>query len=50
MDFPWDAVGTIVGISLIFVLIMCAPSILARLIGEIGTFIRNLFRGDDDDI
>ena len=48
MDFPWDAVGTIVGIGLIFVLIGLAPSILGMLIGEIGRFFRNLFGGDDD--
>ena len=48
MDFPWDALGTILGIGLIFALIMCAPSLLGMLIGEIARFFRNLFGGDDD--
>lgn len=48
MDFPWDAVGIIVGVGLIFLLICCAPSLLGMLIGEIARFFRNLFGGDDD--
>ena len=50
MDFPWDALGTIVGIGLIFALIGFAPGFLLMLIGEIIKFFRNLFGGDDDDI
>ena len=48
MDFPWDALLTIVGIFIIFALIGFAPSILGMLIGEIIRFFRNLFGGDDD--
>ncbi len=49
MDFPWDALGTIVGISLIFLLILLSPYILGALIGQILRFFRNLFGGDDDE-
>ncbi len=48
MDFPWDALGIIVGAGVIFTLIACAPGLLGMLIGEIGRFFRNLFGGDDD--
>ena len=48
MDFPWDALGTIVGVVLILALIAFAPSLLGMLIGEIVRFFRNLFGGDDD--
>lgn len=48
MDFPWDALGIIVGAGLIFALIACAPSLLGMLIGEIARFFRNLFGRDDD--
>ena len=48
MDFPWDALGTIMGIGLIFTLIVLAPDLLGMLIGQIARFFRNLFGGDDD--
>lgn len=48
MDFPWDALGILVGVVLIFALIGFAPSLLGMLIGEIIRFFRNLFGGDDD--
>ena len=49
MDFPWDALGTILGIGLIFTLICLSPYILAGLLGQILRFFRNLFGGDDDE-
>ena len=48
MDFPWDALWTVLGICAIGALVLLAPSILGILIGEIGRFFRNLFGGDDD--
>lgn len=48
MDFPWDALGTIIGIGLIFTLIIFSPYIVIILIGAIIRFFRNLFSGDDD--
>lgn len=50
MSFPVEALFTVIGVTLVLLLIGCAPSLLGMLIGQIGSLIRNIFTKDDDDL
>ena len=50
MEFPWDALFTVIGIALVLVLVFHAPTLLLMLLTGIIKFIKSLFSKEDEDL
>ncbi len=48
MEFPWEALFTVIGIALVLVLIINAPMLIIMLFTGIIRFIGSLFKKEDD--
>lgn len=49
MEFPWEALFTVIGIALVLLLVINAPMILVMLLTGIIRLIRTLFSKQDED-
>ena len=49
MEFPWEIIPTLLGVTAVIIVITAAPAILGSLIGQILRLFRNLLGGGDDD-
>ena len=48
MDFPWDALFTVIGIGLVLTLVINAPTLILMLFTGFIRFITSLFTKEED--